>query len=113
MELLTACDTFPASHDGVAILKSSGKVAWRMVQSPGTKCLLERQRLIDILNNGLDRRLALLRDSASDVPDVHGVEYDKGVKSIKMTMKGWELALWDGETVGCDLLIGEFSSWSL
>lgn len=52
-KLLQSRSVFPACHDGVTILKSNGRIAWRMVQSPGQKCLMERQDLINILKDGL------------------------------------------------------------
>lgn len=85
-----------------------------MVQAPGTKCLLERQDLVDILRKGLgsvdlqgDRKAQKGHIAAGGGP--FKVEYDTAVKGIKKTVKGWELTLWSNELIHCDLLIGEYS----
>ena len=113
MKLLQACNAFPAAHDGITILKPSGKPAWRLVRSPGTKCLVERQSLIDILSKGIlgETTRAETTMGRQGVETRRGsrgvaVEYDKAVKTIKKTIRGWELTCWDGEMIQCDLLIG-------
>jgi hypothetical protein len=52
-KLLRARNKLPACHDGITMLDSSGNITYRKVDSPGEKCLMERQDLVNIFKAGL------------------------------------------------------------
>lgn len=111
LKLLEARKKFPASHDGVTIISSRlgsdkgeqnsnpGQKVWRMVKSPGEKCLLERRDLIDILQSGLCCQ-------AGDRVHPIKVEYGMGMVDLEHDGYCWKVVLAGGESITCDLLVG-------
>ena len=100
LKLLQARSKLPQCHDGITLLDASGTIIYRKVDSPGEKCLIERQDLIDLLKTGLSPRQAG-GQHRDDVEHVWGKELELDSHTEEMLCECAKL--WK-HVAGCTLI---------